>query len=208
MIFKNKMRVLDYIIQFFSPWHRQLEVPLAGLLLTVGILTGEAKPLLTNKLQTPSTSQVVVRAEAFGKDTGIAPRGKLPQVDGIYLYGQSPEPEQIGQEYMVFEVRQGKVIGAFYLPSSEFSCFYGTLQSGKLALMVANGPAAAPYPDSVAGQNSQQVATASDRGHIGNGYEPIAYSYSVALQGYHQLPSVSANDQRILATCKNNYQRN
>ena len=111
----------------------------------------------------------------------------------------------MGQEYMVFEVLQGKVIGAFYLPYSEFSCFYGTLQSGKLAVMVADSPVAAPYPDS-ADQNSQQVATASNRGHIGNSYESIDYSYSVALQDYHQLRSVSAKDQQILATCKNNYQ--
>jgi hypothetical protein len=200
------MRVLSYIIQVFSPGHRYLKVPLAGLLLTASILTGEAKPLLNKELQTPSMSQVVARAEAFGKDIGIAPRGKLPEVDGIYLYSESTEPEQMGQEYMVFEVRQGKVIGAFYLPYSEFNCFHGTLQSGKLALMVANGPDLAPYPESVAGQNSQQVATASDRGHIGNSYKPIAYSYSVALQKYYQLPSVSANDQRILKTCKNNNQ--
>ena len=196
------MRVVDYIIRFFSLWHRQLEVPLAGLLLTVGILTGEAT-LLTNKLQSLSTYKVVSSAEVFKT---VAPRGKLPTVDGTYLYGQSPEPEQMGQEYMVFEMRQGKVIGAFYLPYSEFSCFYGTLQSGKLAVMVANSPAAAPYPDSVADRESQQVATASNRGHIGNSYESIDYSYSVALQDYHQLRSVSANDQQILATCKNNYQ--
>lgn len=198
--------MLDSIIQFFSLPRHCLEFPLAGLLLTVTILTGEATPVLTNELQLPAMPQEVVRAEAFGKDTAIAPRGKLPEADGIYLYGQSPEPEQMGQEYMVFEVRQGKVIGAFYLPYSEFSCFYGTLQSGELALMVANGPDSAPYPDPVAGQNSQQVATASDSSPIGDGYNPIAYPYSVALQDYHQLASVSANDQRILETCKANQQ--
>ncbi len=199
--------MLNSIIKFFSPWRRCLEVPVAGLLLMMDISTAEAKPVLHNELQTPATSQVVSLAEAFGKDTAIAPRGKLPEKDGIYLYGQSPEPQQIGQEYMVFEVRQGKVNGAFYLPQSEFSCFLGTLQSGKLALMVANDPHSAPYPDSVADQNSQQVATASDRSPIGNGYNPIAYPYSVALQEYYQLGSVSENDKRILATCKNNYQK-
>ena len=199
--------MLQPIIKFFTSPRRYLQVPNACLLLTVGILTGGVKPALTNELQTSSMYQVAVRTEAFGKDTVNAPRGKLPEVDGIYLYGQSPEPEQIGQEYMVFEVRQGKVIGAFYLPHSEFSCFSGRLQSGSLALLVANSPDSAPYPDSVAGQNSQQVATASDRGFIENGYNPIAYSYSVGLQNYHQLPSVSANDQRLLKTCKNNYQK-
>lgn len=170
--------MLDYIVQFFSLHRSQLQVPLAGLLLTVGTATS------------------------------TAPTGKLPALakDGIYLYGQSSEPEQIGQEYMVFEVRQGKVMGAFYLPRSEFSCFQGTLQSGKLAVMVANSPDLDTYPDFVAGQN-QQIATASNRPPIAKGYEPIAYPYSVALQNYHQLASVSANDQKVLSTCKNIYQR-
>lgn len=199
--------MLNYIIKFFSPWRCHLEVPLAGLLLTMGISIGEAKPVLTNELHTKATSQVFVLTKATGKDTAIAPRGKLPEKDGIYLYGQSPEPEQIGQEYIVFEVRQGKVVGAFYLPDSEFSCFLGNLRSGKLALMVANDPHSTPYPDSLAEQNSQQVATASDSPRIGNGYNPIAYPYSVALQEYYQLASVSENDQQILASCKNNYQQ-
>lgn len=183
-----------------------MEVPLAGLLVTVGILTGEAKPLLTNELQTSPTYQLAVRAEAFGKDTGIALKGKLPEVDGIYLYSQSPEQEQIGQEYMVFEMRQGNIIGAFYLPYSEFTCFSGTLRSGKLALMVAHAPDSDPYPGSVATQNSQQVAGASDRATIENVYNALASPYSVVLQDYYQLASVSANDQRLLRTCKNNYQ--
>lgn len=206
LILNRKIIVLNSIIKFFSP-RCCVEVPLAGLIVTVGILTGEAKPLLTNELQTSPTYQMAVRAEAFGKDTGIALKGKLPEVDGIYLYSQSPEPELIGQEYMVFERRQGKIIGAFYLPYSEFTCFSGTLSSGKLALMVAHGPDSDPYPDSVATQNSQQVAGASDRATIENGYNAIASPYSVALQEYYQLASVSANDQRLLRTCKNNYQQ-
>jgi len=198
--------VLQSIIKLFSSPGRCLQVPLAGLLLTVAGLMAEAKPVLTNELTIPLTYQVAVRAKVFGEGAVVPLRGKLPEVDGIYLYSQSPEPEQIGQEYMVFEIRQGKVIGAFYLPHSEFSCFSGTMQSGTLALKVVNSAGSAPYPDSVAEQNSRQVATASDRTRVGNGYNPIAYSYSVALQDYHQLPSISANDERLLRTCKSDYQ--
>lgn len=191
--------MLGFITKLFAPSRCCLEVPLAGLLLTVGILTSEAKPVLTNEFHTPVTPQV--RAKVIGKEAISAPRGKLPENDGIYLYGQSPKPEQVGQEYMVFEVRGGKVVGAFYLPHSEFSCFSGTLQSGSLALMVANGSDSAPSEDSIAAQNSQQVATASDQPQI-EGYSQTAYSYSVALRDYHQLASVSGNDQQILRTCK------
>lgn len=196
--------MLGSIIKFFSPPRLGLEVPLAGLFLTVGVLMSEAKPVLTQELGISARSQVA-RVKVFGKDTLSAPKGKLPEKDGIYLYGQSPKPQQIGQEYMVFEMRGGKVTGAFYLPHSEFSCFSGTLQSGNLALMVANGPDSNAYEDSVAVQDSQRVATASDT-QIGIDYNQSAYPYSVALQNYHQLASVSSNDQQLLRTCKNNYQ--
>lgn len=192
--------MLGFIIKFFAPSSYYLEVPLAGLLLTVGILTSEAKLVLNDELHTPATPQVVWN-KVVGKETISAPRGKLPEKDGTYLYSQSPKPEQVGQEYIVFEVRGSKVIGALYLPHSEFSCFSGTLQSGSLALMVANGPDSAPSEDSIAAQNSQQVATASEQPQI-EGYSQTAYPYSVALQDYHQLASVSGNDQQILRTCK------
>jgi hypothetical protein len=71
------------------------------------------------------------------KDSAATSKGKLPTADGIYLYGQSPESNQLGQEYMVFEMRQGEVTGAFYLPQSEFSCFQGSLNSDKLSVTVA-----------------------------------------------------------------------
>lgn len=194
--------MLNCFSKFFSLPRRWSELQLIGLLLTVGIFCiGEAKPVLTKEIHTPA-------AKAFGKGA-VTLRGKLPEVDGVYLYGQSPEPQQLGQEYMVFEVRQGKVRGAFYLPSSEFSCFQGTMQSGKLALMVASGPDADTAPDSFAAdQNSQRVAAAGDESHVGKGYNvSAAYPYSIALQNYYQLATVSASDQQILRTCKNSYQQ-
>ena len=205
--------MLNSIVQFFSSCQRQLQVPLAGLLITVGIWGGEAKSI-PSQIEPSAMSPLVARTEALGKVAiakgqmlqGSAPTGKLPEKDGIYLYSQSPAPEQIGQEYMVFEVRQRKVIGAIYMPHSEFSCFYGTLQSGKLAMMVASSSDSEAYPDPVAGQNSQQVATNSDRPYTGDGNNLVAYPYSVLLQNYHQLDSVSMNDKRILGACKANYQ--
>lgn len=201
------MIVNGSIVKGFLPRRSQLEVGIVGLLLTVGVLTGVIKPGLTNDLNNSTPSQVISFAEAFGKETAISPRGKLPETDGVYLYSQSPEPKQVGQEYMVLEVNQNKVIGAFYMPQSEFSCFSGSLQAGKLGLVFANDPHSEPYSDLGNSQNTQQVATNSDRPVIGEGYNPIAYSYSVALQNYHQLGSLSAQDREILQTCKNNYQQ-
>lgn len=198
--------MLNYIIKFFLGKHTYLGVPLASLLLLINFGASEAKPLVTKKFQNQALPQKIVRAETFSKDTATMPKGKLPETNGIYLYGQSPQPQQIGQEYMVFEVNQGKVIGAFYLPRSEFNCFQGTLASGKLALKIANSPDSAPYSEPIASQNSQvQLATANNSSSIGDSYESIASTYSVQLENYYQLSSASDSDQQILSSCKNNY---
>jgi hypothetical protein len=94
----------------------------------------------------------------------------------IYLYGQSPKPDQIKQEYFVFEVRQGKVVGAFYLPRSAFYCFYGNLERTQLNLTVVDT------------------------------YDGTTSPYSVNLQQYHPIPTVSNNDKRILGICKTAHQ--
>ena len=131
----------------------------------------------------------------------------MPKKNGIYLYGQSQQPNQIGQEYMVFEVRQGKVTGAFYLPQSEFNCFQGSLAAGKLDLTIAGDAGSTPYSDSIAdAENAPQVATASDSSQIQAQYEQVSSQYSVALQNYYQLSNVNENDKQILAACKSNYQ--
>lgn len=126
------------------------------------------------------------------KELRIAPTSNFPKQDGIYLYGQSLEANQLGQGYIIFQKQQDRVIGALYVPSSEFSCFQGTLgQSGKLAMTVTGSPGEG---------GPTEVATASRIPRITDD-EPISYAYSVALQDYHRLNSVSANDRRILQIC-------
>ena len=130
------------------------------------------------------------------KDSVVNPKGKLPTADGIYLYGQSPRTNQLGQEYMIFEMRQGKVTGAFYLPQSEFSCFEGSLISNKLSVTVA--------ADENSEANSAQVAAANSK--IEDNYAQIPSPYAVGLQNYYQLANISDNDRRILTTCQS-YER-
>jgi hypothetical protein len=96
--------------------------------------------------------------------------------DRIYLYGQSPKPDEIKQEYFVFEMRQGKVIGAFYLPRSAFYCFYGNIERTQLNLTVVDT------------------------------YDGSRSPYSVNLQQYYPIPTVSDNDRRILGICKTAHQ--
>jgi len=166
-----------------------LKLPLAGLMLLVGVGAGNATPALTNNHQ----AQVVQ----------ATPNNQTP--DGVYLYGQSSQSEEIGKEYMVFEVRRGRVIGAVYMPQSEFNCFHGRLASKKLDLMV-NNPFAETADSSPPENRSNEFAALGDFPRIGNGDDPINFPLTVNLQDYQRIATVSENDQRILGMCKANYQ--
>jgi hypothetical protein len=120
-------------------------------------------------------------------------QAKFPRRDGVYLYGQSPKAGQFGYGYIVFEKRQSKVMGAMYMPSSEFSCFEGTLaSSGDLAMTVKG------YPGDI---SPLQVAT-KDRLPRTSNDEPVIYGHSLTLEDYYRLKSVSASDRQFLQTCK------
>ena len=197
------MHRVKFINKLYSPIHTSFKLTLASLLLLTGINEIEAKQSIAKELKSSTNAAFAVATSAAENNIF---KGKMPKKNGIYLYGQSQQPNQIGQEYMVFEVRQGKVTGAFYLPQSEFNCFQGSLVAGKLDLTIAGDAGSTPYSDSIAdAQNAPQVATASDSSQIGAQYEQVSSQYSVALQNYYQLSNVNENDKQILAACKSNY---
>nr|WP_225225681.1 hypothetical protein [Komarekiella delphini-convector] len=138
------------------------------------------------------TVALATEPRASVKEAGILPRANFPAKNGIYLYGQSPKPSQLGQGYIIFQKQQGRVRGALYMPQSEFSCFQGTLdRSGELAMTVKGSPDEA---------SSSQVATTNRLPRVADD-ESTTYAYSVALQDYHQLNQISASDRRILQMC-------
>jgi hypothetical protein len=122
--------------------------------------------------------------------TQVAQASAQTLPDGVYLYGQATEPEQIGSAYMVFEVSQNQVVGAFYMPHSSFDCFNGEFQSDRLALNVVDS-----YEQTV---NPYSIALESD-GSVASTGEAIA---PIGLEGFNRMPTVSDNDRRILATCQ------
>lgn len=111
--------------------------------------------------------------------------------DGVYLYGESNQPNQIGKAYFVFEVKQHRVAGAFYMPSSSFDCAYGQFQAEQLALTVVGSYDKTTSPYEIGLDHTAVVAT------NGNVAEP-----EIGLQGFHRLDQVSDNDRRILSVCK------
>lgn len=181
-----------YICDRFNNKLGQLKFALSALvtLMALDPTVASSSDRQLNHLASRPTSIPVKIAK---QDSVVDSKGKLPTADGIYLYSQSPRTNQLGQEYMIFEMRQGKVTGAFYLPQSEFSCFQGSLTSNKLSVTVA--------AEDNSEANSAQVAAATQ---IEDNYAQIPSPYAVGLQNYYQLANISDNDRRILTACQSN----
>lgn len=146
-------------------------------------------------------------AQAASKATvAQAPIQNAEILDGIYLYGQSSEPEQAGREYLVFEARQGKVIGALYMANSEYSCFYGTLDSRQMNLTVANAYEQTAFAHAIALMQPAQVAAAGGRINLENTYDSLTYPHAVGLEGYQPISQLGASDKQILSTCLDEHQ--
>ncbi|MBM0745048.1 hypothetical protein JOY44_26380 (plasmid) [Phormidium sp. CLA17] len=92
--------------------------------------------------------------------------------NGVYLYSNTPQPDQLLNNYVLFQHQNGKVVGAFYSPRSEFSCFVGEIQGSRL--------------DVEATMNGDSRPVEAD----------------TSLVGLHSISTFSANDQRILSMCQ------
>jgi hypothetical protein len=136
-------------------------------------------------------------SENNNQENIIAQTTNLPTSlrDGIYLYGSSPQPEEIGEEYLVFQVRSNKAIGAIYSPRSEFSCFSAAFDSQQMNLAIIDPYAETSYPYAIALAKVGNVASVNQ------------ISHSLTLQGYKLIPQISDNDQRILNACLDYYQQ-
>ncbi|WP_309743108.1 hypothetical protein [Chamaesiphon sp. OTE_20_metabat_361] len=107
--------------------------------------------------------------------------------NGVYLYGESNRPDVVGKEYIILETTRDRAIGAFYLPRSEFSCFYGQFKEARLNLTIID-----PFD----GRKSKSTLTYNQRG-LSASKQPL-----MGQPNYQLLSKVSQNDRRILGICK------
>jgi hypothetical protein len=148
---------------------------------------------ISRQISTDKLTENITALSTNTRELGKKGQVQFPEQDGTYLYGQSSTPNQLGQGYILFQKQQSKIIGALYVPQSEFSCFQGTLaKSGELAMTVKSSPGEVGV---------MEVSTASTIPKV-NENEFTTYPYSVTLQDYHQLSSVSSNDREILQICQ------
>lgn len=182
-LYRKKAMAYKWFVCLLSPWRHS---PLAVLLPVLGIAAGGtcaafADPGIRGVFE-PDVAAPSLRGQGanpgaeFLRAEDSSPAEGNPLPDGIYLYGESPQPEQIQKTYLVFEVRRGLTVGAIYMPSSSFDCFYGNAGAQQLKLTIVNS------------------------------YEKNSYNFSIPLKEFHAIASVSDNDSRILGMCKDSYQ--
>lgn len=140
-----------------------------------------------------TSAAIAILAVMLGNITAFADRPTRPETPsklfsgGIYLYGESERPDVIGKEYIIFEVIGNKTIGAFYLPQSEFSCFYGQFRGSKLNVTLVDAYDRQKY----------KYSLILDRRGFTASKQPM-----MGTPTYQPLGKISANDRRILDACK------
>lgn len=113
-----------------------------------------------------------------------------PLAAGQYLYGQTAQANVPGSTYILFQIRQDQIVGAFYQPSSSFDCFHGTVASNKLDLAVVDSYEQTSHP--------YQLALVTDQAPIAAAQE---VAVPVQIEGFQPVATSTANDQAILNTC-------
>jgi hypothetical protein len=120
--------------------------------------------------------------------TAPLPANITPAANGVYLYGESDRPDVVGKEYMVFETTNNQAIGAFYLPQSEFSCFYGQFKGSRLNITLIDTYDRQKYNFTFA--LNPNGLTASKQPMMGEPtYQPLG-------------SKISTNERQILDACK------
>jgi hypothetical protein len=113
--------------------------------------------------------------------------------DGVYLFRESPVPDQVRTTYMVAEVSEGNLIGGFYQPHSSFDCFYGEVVGEDIALTVIDSYEKTEHALAMTLESSESIA--SQAGGGGGRWVP---------SGFHAVTQLSTIAENVLQTCRNN----
>ncbi len=151
------------------------------------------RPILQTALQTTQTAPAQIRTIA----TDITTPSDVSTVsgalaDGFYFFGAAPERDQLGFEYVVFEVTNDQVVGAFYLPSSNFDCFQGEVRPNQLALSITDSYDQAVHSYSLAMETVPAAVAGSAAGTFGPA-------------GFYSLGQPGDLEHELLSTCQATY---
>lgn len=137
-------------------------------------------------------SAIIVTLAAFvGNITAQADKSDqsiLPQISGgVYLFGEADRSNVVGKEYIIVEIIGNKAIGAFYMPRSEFNCFYGRLKGSRLNLTLI---------DTFENQKYNYTLTLNSHG-LTAGKLP-----TIEQPTYRPLSKIGEIDHQILTACR------
>ena len=184
---------------FLSQGWSRYQHPLAGLMVAtaaVGVLGAAAPRAQAQTAQAVDPVAAVTTAQSLaqsGAQSGAEGAGESVQpVAQRLLFGQVPQPDQIGQGYVVLERSGDRVYGALYYPSSSFDCFTGQVQGDQLAMTIVDSYAQQPYAYSMALADDTAVASAAGVGELA----------PFGLDGFYPIETLSANDHRLLDQCR------
>ncbi len=161
---------------FLSQGEKRDHTPLASLLMGGVALTavGIAAPA-------PAVEPLV-----------IAQSVPVKPVAERYLFGQSAQPDQIGQGYVVMERTGDRVYGALYYPNSSFDCFHGQVQGAEVAMTIINSYDQESHAYSIALAEGPVVAAGETAGEL------VPFN----LDGFRAIDTLSDNDHRMLDLCQ------
>ena len=125
----------------------------------------------------------------FAQTQSASPVSRPVLEDGTYLFGQSPQPNEIGSAYAVLSVQNNQTVGAFYYPRSSFACFSGQVTHNNQAVNVVDSYDQTVYPYEIALTVDSTLVAGDAAG---------AY----ALEGFHRIETLSAQDIEILGVCE------
>jgi len=145
---------------------------------------------------------LLVLAIAAGLSPTVAPSSRAiaqerldnsgSSADGIYLYGESPQPGVLGVAYLVLESRNNQVVGGFYMYHSSFDCFYGQITNHSLQVTVVPTYEQDNYPYAV--QRSDTAIASSN---------PLPITPE--LEGFYRIQTADDVANRVLENCRNGY---
>jgi len=182
--------------QWSLGWTQSLCIATAGILLSGSTAMATPKSPAKDQLAYRSTVQVSQVASVVPVTSesdlseGSTVSGTL--ADGIYFFGAAPERDRLGAEYVVFEVENDQVTGAFYLPASNFDCFQGEVQANALALQITDSYDQAVHSFDMALAPVSETVAGSGAGSFGPA-------------GFHSLGQPSDLEYQLLSTCQANY---
>ncbi len=149
---------------------------------TIGVAQTSANPTVSQ-----TSDQVVSQKSSYTKDLAVLE-------DGIYLFGQSPQRDQVGSSYAIFSISDNQTVGAFYQPNSSFDCFSGQVHPDRMALNIVDSYEQTVHPYAIALTTDSSLAA-------GNA-APV-----YTLTGFHRIESVSNQDFEILSICESDFSR-